>query len=110
MEPSPIMAYRGNPPEYPNQAAMSYATGPYTQNLIPNPHYSAHRAVEEYHRMHPTQNAKELALGYRSPSGPNPSHVQHVNPTVKGKMRGPQSNAKTIQPLPPHTWTPWIHF
>jgi hypothetical protein len=64
MECSPIMAYRGNPTEYPNQAAMSYATGPYTQNLIPNPHYSAHRAVEEYHRMQPTRNAKELALGY----------------------------------------------
>jgi hypothetical protein len=64
MERSLIMAYCGKPPEYPNQAAMSYATGPYTQNLIPNPHYSAHRAVEEYHRMHPNQNAKELALGY----------------------------------------------
>jgi hypothetical protein len=64
MERSPIMAYRGNPPEYPNQAAMSYASGPYTQNRIPNPHYSAHRAAEEYHRMHPNQNAWELAMGY----------------------------------------------
>jgi hypothetical protein len=103
MERSPIMAYCGNPSDYPNQAAMSYASRPYTQNLIPNPRYSAHRAVEEYHRMHPNQNARDLTMGYRSPSGPKPSHVQPVNPTVKGKMKGPQSGTKTIPPLPPHT-------
>jgi hypothetical protein len=34
MESSPISAYCGNPPNYPNQTAMSYASGPYTQNLI----------------------------------------------------------------------------
>jgi hypothetical protein len=105
MERSPIMAYHGNPPDYPNQAAMSYASGPYTQNLIPNPHYSAHWAVEEYHRMHPNQNARDLAMGYQSPSGPNPSHVLPVNPTVKGKRKGPKSSAKTTSPLPPHTTT-----
>jgi hypothetical protein len=105
MKRSPILAYHGNPPDYPNQAAMSYASGPYTQSLIPNPHYSAHRAVEEYHRMHPSQNAWDLAMGYRSPSGPNPSHVLPVTPTVKGIMKGPQSSAKTISPLPPHTTT-----
>jgi hypothetical protein len=89
MERNLIMAYCGNPPDYPNQADMLYASGPYTLNLIPNPHYSAHRAVEEYHRMHPSQNARDLAMGYWSPSGPNPSHVLPVNPTVKGKMKGP---------------------
>jgi hypothetical protein len=31
MERSPISAYPGNPPDYPNQAAMSYASGPYTR-------------------------------------------------------------------------------
>jgi hypothetical protein len=105
MERSPIMVYRGDPPDYPNQAAMSYASGPYTQNLIPNPHYSVHQAVEEYHIMHPSQNAWDLAMGYRSPSGPNPSHVLPVIPTLKGIMKGPKSSAKTISPLPPHTTT-----
>jgi hypothetical protein len=55
--------------------------------------------------MHPTQNARDLAMGYRSPSGPNPSHVLPVTPTVKGIMKGPKSSAKTISPLPPHTTT-----
>jgi hypothetical protein len=55
--------------------------------------------------MHPSQNARDLAMGYRSPSGPNPSHVIPITPTVKEIMEGPKSSAKTISPLPPHTTT-----
>jgi hypothetical protein len=110
MERSPISAYRRNPPDYPNQAAMSYASGPYTQNLIPNSHYSAHRAVEKYHRMHPSQNAWDLAMGYQSPRGPNPSHVLPVTPTERTKVKC--QNNFTIASAHNNTWiwSSWIQF
>ena len=73
-ERSPIVAYRASYVEQPSQPAMSNTAGPFTQNLIPNPHYSATAAAQAYARMHPNENAAELALAFRSPNGPNPTY------------------------------------
>lgn len=106
MERSPIAAYRGNPYECPNQIPMSYTPRPYSQNLIPNAHYSAYRAVEEFHRMHPSKNAKDLALGYRHPNGPSPSqYTAPVTLAMERIMKEPKTSATAIPPLPPHTTT-----
>jgi hypothetical protein len=67
-ERSPIAAYRGNGYHVPGYYAMSNASGPYRQNLIPNPHYSITSAVKEYHLMHPNESAADLALQFWSPN------------------------------------------
>jgi hypothetical protein len=67
-ERSPIAAYWGNGYHVPGYSAMSNASGPYRQNLIPNPHYSITSAAEEYHRIHPNESAADLALQFWSPS------------------------------------------
>jgi len=61
-ELSPIVAYRASYVEQPSQTAMSNAAGPFTQNLIPNPHYSATAAAQAYAGMHPNENAADLDL------------------------------------------------
>ena len=57
-ERSPIVAYQASYVEQPSQAAMSNSAGPFTQNLIPNPHYSATAAAQAYARMHPNENGR----------------------------------------------------
>jgi hypothetical protein len=89
-ERSPLAAYRGNDYHVPGYSTMSNASGPYRQNLIPNPHYSITSAVKEYHRMHPNESAADLALQFRSPKGSNPSYVPTIDKKPKGIMKGTQ--------------------
>jgi hypothetical protein len=99
-ERSPIAAYRGNGYHVPGYSTMSIASGPYRQNLIPNPHYSIMSAVEEYHRMHPNESAADLALQFRSPNGSNPSYVPTIDKKPKGIMKGTQPSVPAVVNMP----------
>jgi hypothetical protein len=63
-ERSPISAYRRNGYQVPGYSVMSNASGPYRQNLVPNPRYSVASAVEEYHCMHPNESAADIPLDF----------------------------------------------
>jgi hypothetical protein len=99
-ERSPIAAYRGNCYHIHGYSAMSNASGPYCQNLIPNPHYSITRAVEEYHRMHPNESAADLALRFRSPNGSNPSYVPTIGKKPKRNMKGTHPRVPAVVNMP----------
>jgi hypothetical protein len=83
-ERSLISVYQGNGYQVPGYSAMSNVSGPYRQNLIPNPHYSVKSAVEEYHRMHPNESAADLALRFRSQNGSNPTPDKKPKGIMKG--------------------------
>jgi hypothetical protein len=103
---SPISAYQGNGYHTPGYSAMSNASGPYRQNLIPNPHYSVTSAVEEYHRMHPNESAADLALQFWSPNGSNPSYVPTIDKRPKGIMKGTQPGVPAVVNMPQAAFIP----
>jgi hypothetical protein len=104
-ERSPRTAYQGDENNEPSYATLSNVTGPFTQNLVPSPHYSVATAMSEFHRMNPNMDPDKIAENFRSPNGSNPSYVPTAENRPRGIMKTATTNVPKVVALPPHTTT-----